>query len=361
MDRPGGSDATDGKRRRIGAPTARVNGLADEPPLWRARVETIDGKRSEYYEIELSSPANAEREWQLILVPGNPGIAEYYKTTALRTALCAAPNLDLSRHKISIKVLNYMGFNRVKPPQLFTIREEGEQMSRLLKFFVDQAEARDNQPARHFKFVLCGHSIGSHCCKLIMESEVADFVQASVFLMPFIRVDHESAHQKRARFLANHPLAWFAVQALQQLTPVRILEGMTDLLVSDMDELCLDITKRYFVAFPWVLKSVAHMGSSEFEDLSFRDEEPFLSNELDFYAKNSQRIFFIYTQNDFWAPLHQAEKVKSALHNVVAPEAIQVEILDPSYGIKHDFVTDDRQVQIMADKIARKFVCQTVE
>lgn len=268
-----------------------------------------------------------------IIIPGNPGIGDYYRSLATELR-------RVSQFDIAVKILTYQGFSNQIPCKLFTIQEECEYLLGEIQTII--LENPD------YEFVLVGHSIGGWILLKAMErihsrnhSEWTR-IRKCLFVFPFLATNKNSKQQrflgwlvKRKRILV--PIAMFfyhvfryAINSTRKFGSFSFMKKF----LQDMDKNSFRTTWKFFIQKGYILKSIVYCARSEFEYFDKKGMEEY-KNLLAY----SEKIAICFNRNDFWAPMSHYEWVAENL-----PKA-SCEVID---SVTHDFCTTKKGNQILS-------------
>lgn len=229
---------------------------------------------------------STNQEPTIIIIPGNPGIGVYY--TEFRDLLIEGlPYKD-------IRILDYKGFTLEKPDRLYSIEEELE----YIKGILDGFYAEDGKD-----FILIGHSIGAWISLKILEQETSFSIQKLILIFPFIALDQKSSQQKwMGRLLSIDSLHHLVLGIYKPLLllPKTIQMFLFRKVHSSMTPTARKVTEEYFLDNSHIPRSIFFLANTEFRTLT---TEP----DWNLIQKYRERLFFLYNDQDIWAPLSQRE------------------------------------------------------
>ena len=265
---------------------------------------------------ELSGNGRRDTTLRVCVLPGNPGVAEYYAdfVEALQLELgpsasvcgksaahqCAV-NQSLTPAFCALPAVGLLGHSRV--PLYARTFDLEEQVAHVVRF-VDELTAEEGNAA---PLVLVGHSIGAWLALRALR-ERPDRVQCVTGLYPFLMNNSASRLQRvLAAAVKLRPLVWLVAQltSLLAILPVRwrrallgpVLRG-----VGGLGDTAVDITCDWLRAAS--VHNTCTLGAAEFAALA---AEPDYASLRQFAARVS---LFYGGVEDIWGPPHHAEAVR---------------------------------------------------
>ncbi|MCP5503450.1 MAG: hypothetical protein H7A25_26355 [Leptospiraceae bacterium] len=286
------------------------------------RILNINGIHTEIYQTK----PEPEVKYHIVILPGNPGIALYYQN--LTRSISQNTNLSLN-----ISIISYANFTESKPTRLYSIQEEADHKIACLQHLKKES-------LYDAKFILIGHSIGAWICyKILQVPELYTSIEKAFLLFPFLAQHNKLSQQKYVRLISqNYILSSFTKFCFTclQTIPANWKKNLLSPILKDFDEESKVHTINFFTKFPHIIKSVLYMAKTEFESLSS-------DLDLDFIKTKASKLQFIYNETDHWAPLEQANIIKTQI-----PDA-QVEILQ---GVDHAFCVYEKDSELIGKWIA---------
>ncbi|KAL0910499.1 hypothetical protein M5K25_021488 [Dendrobium thyrsiflorum] len=292
------------KRRMKSAAGYKSCSMDDEelPSPYRKRATArnclVSGFSTELVEVE-----SEEAYLNVVVIPGNPGVASFYKdfVEALYEQLggCA-----------SITAIGHISHSRQDTAygRMFSLQE---QINHKVGFIKELQN-------KHLPIILIGHSIGSYVCievlKRFPEQEIF-----SIFLYPFLTVNTSSSTQYMIGVLARSSLlsaTFSCLVALLGSFPTRISGALVSRLLGPscsttaVDAACTCLMKYH------TMRNVLFMAKTEFEKLS---EEP----DWSFMKEKKKQMAFLFGADDHWGPLSLFEEISR--HVPGAPLSIERE------------------------------------
>lgn len=246
----------------------------------------------------------------IFIVPGNPGIIEYY-------------NDFISEFKdIKITVLKYNNFSETSE-KLFSILEEQKHIKNQIINLINYND----------KNIIVGHSIGGWISLRLMEEINFD---SCILITPFLRKDFLSYKQVIFKLLlSKRDIINNFYKSLKKnfLTSLIIERVINDF---DMSDNAKEITKKYFIKNDDIFYGCLTLANSEFETLNY-------TLNLSLMNKFKDKLKFYYCENDMWAP-----KVDFYILKLLS---FDVDIVN----IKHDFCVRKKDNKILSTKISTFF------
>jgi len=288
----------------------------------------------------------------LVMLPGNPGIAEYY----LPWVEDLARTNWVQSQVDDIVVVNYGGFTTATPSVMdpsgktrswLTIHEECELIHDVLleQMWVDLD--------RGDKVVLVGHSIGCYLgLEMLRNTLVGSAVVASLFLFPFMVLDHQGAEQAKIGRLVRWSLivgmvrivTWILMRVPKWSSLVEPM--LRSRFRGTMTDHAVDVTARYFGRIPHLGQSVVRMAATEFESLP-ASPDAFVQRYGPVMRHRIESTVFAYTEADRWGPLWQADWLESQFPGM--------KVLRFCSGkVPHAFCTQQEAMQMVCEELDRK-------
>ncbi|MCG9875362.1 MAG: alpha/beta hydrolase [Leptospiraceae bacterium] len=270
----------------------------------------------------------------LIIIPGNPGIAEYYKP--LENILD-----QLTKNQFKIHTLNYKGFQDSEQDRLFNLKEELafkiEQIDNLIQSY---RKINPILKLTDFKISLLGHSIGAWIAHEILKQKPYLEIDKVIYIFPFIHKDKSSMIQNLLGLLLRLPFLnkclLFLYQMIRSL-PDFLLKIVLNSKLKAMNDQGRHVTWKYFIEFKHILKSIFFLAKTEFQ---------ILPNQLqiDSFEYRLKDRYFLYNTDDMWAPVSSLNQLK-----------LKYKDLNYSlyHGSLHDFCVTDEGNQWVSKEIIK--------
>lgn len=270
----------------------------------------------------------------LAIIPGNPGIAEYYKPFEKILE-------QFTKSQYKIHTLNYKGFQDSEQDRLFNLKEELaykiEQIENLIQSY---RKINPILKLNDFKITLLGHSIGSWIAHEILEQKPNLEIDKVIYIFPFLHKDKSSMIQNLLGLLLRLPFLDKCILRLYQVIrrlPDFLLKIVLNSKLKAMNDQGRYVTWKYFIEFKHILKSIFFLAKTEFQ---------ILPNQLqiDSFEYRLKDRYFLYNTNDMWAP-------KSSLNQ------LKLRYMDLNYslfhGSLHDFCVTDEGNQWVSKEIIK--------
>jgi pimeloyl-ACP methyl ester carboxylesterase len=269
----------------------------------------------------------------IVIIPGNPGIAAYYKPFEEKLDL-------LTKNQFKIHTLNYKGFENFPQGRQFNLNEELEdKIDQLEKIIKSYEEKNSSKIIPNIKIILIGHSIGSWIAHQMMDLRPNLPIRKIFYIFPFFHKNKKSKLQNFLGLLLKAPLLFKLILGLHFIfsSLPKILLNL--LLISKLKHLNANgifVTWKYFIQYKHVLKSVFYLAKSEFE---------ILPNQLqkENYSKRIEDRHFFYNTKDMWAPLESLEILKQEYSN------LNYSLYS---GALHDFCVTDKGIAWVSQEIS---------
>jgi pimeloyl-ACP methyl ester carboxylesterase len=306
----------------------------------------------------------------LILIPGNPGIAEYYKTFSDRI-------YQLTSSKYDIYTIDYAGFSLNPSNKLFSIQEEANHTIDKIQSIINESiqstindsientiseSIQSKSQSRIFKntsklhtkhsnksripsssqiqITIVGHSIGAWITQEISKRDLDFSIQKIIYIFPFFHKDPHSKLQKFLGFLLNLPLLDKFILSFYytlRIFPKTLLKKIMSPFLKKMNQNAKNVTWKYFVEHKHILKSVIFLARTEFQTLPY-------SLFLKDFSMIGNNKFILYNTDDLWAPFWAYE----CLVQIFPKENI-----DLYQGSIHDFSTTEEGIEWVSEKISQ--------
>ncbi|EDV22597.1 uncharacterized protein TRIADDRAFT_28821 [Trichoplax adhaerens] len=222
------------------------------------------------------SPVNANREGdkRILIIPGNPGICDYYITFAIRL-------FQATGCRLSIDCVDHAGHSGLET-DVYTLSQQIQHKLDYVKQYIPDSA----------NLILIGHSIGAHIAIELTKSLPYARVIKSFLLFPTIERMAVSPNGVRlvpkfASKFYRASMVWgcFLVSCL----PRSFLEGLVP---TNADRYCVEATSRLINKD--VVSNCLYMANTEFREV--------VNLDMDGIRANLDRLHFHYGPNDEWAP-----------------------------------------------------------
>lgn len=282
-----------------------------------AKNEIISGIYTEFLSYESNSDLN------IIIFPGNPGIASLY----IELAQILIQKLN---GKVNLYSISYAGFTKQKPEKKYSLQEELDHKVKVVNYLKSNWSKKS-------KVVILGHSIGGWLGKELIKQMKEDINPKLFLLFPFISKSENPMQVNFSQFLANPNYTRLALGSYRifRKIPTGIILSMIKLLYSHASEKARELILEYFISENHILESIFYLANNEFESLS---EDV----DVSFFQTHKDSTILFYCADDMWASLSQLENLKT---NVIG---IKSETLP---FVTHDFCVNPNQCEIVAEKI----------
>ncbi|MCB1190689.1 MAG: hypothetical protein H7A23_23075 [Leptospiraceae bacterium] len=290
--------------------------------LFVKKIINVDGIDSEIYQN--TNLKTHEQFFHIVIIPGNPGIGGYYLNLSRSI-------WEKTKGQYGLSILSYAGFTEQNTNRVFSITEEAEHKIKLIKVI------RQELP-KNSKLILIGHSIGGWICLKILNSDLSAWVEKAILIFPFITQNLKSTKQTFTKFLIQK--SWIRSIISEFFTllislPIQLKSNILAFVTNQYDTDSKNITYKYFGELSHIINSVLYMASTEFQELG-------IEMDLFLIQENVKKLHFIYTQDDHWASIEQAQYLKKQIQN------INLQILD---DVEHAFCVTGIGNKIISNRI----------
>jgi len=278
-------------RFRLAATTSTVEQEGENKPSVDNQVEveviTVNKMQCELMRWPTSSANNR----QILVLPGNPGIVEYYRD------FCAAL-WEQNGREVEVVGLGLLGHAGQRLYPAFATWTMHDQVVHVNKYIEEHCADKQVDAL--------GHSIGAYFALEALRA-LPGRVRTVVGIYPYLTNNPRSADQNMSKFLVN-------IKPLTQLIAVlaeaigRMPEGVRNLLmqgVTDdfgMDPYSADLTCRVMTRYS-AYNNMTFMGRGELNDLEPPPDYAFL-------REAASKVHLVYCRDDFWAPLWVKEEME---------------------------------------------------
>jgi len=288
-------------------------------------VPAVDGHCEVLRVLPASKPTSLRR---ILVLPGNPGLAQYYRSFA--RYVCE--NLQAEVH-----VVGWVGHVQASVRKTVTGRKRrlhgiDDQVASAQEYF-SRWSLEGEQQGREGIFLI-GHSIGAHVAFKIL-AERGEHVAGVVALFPFLQYNFNSFTLAWQNAALRIPLAQPAVATLGTVLcslPIPLRRAIMRNGIKDMDEEYALLTLNSLLPRR-MLRQWFWMGMTEFDAL--KCEPPYT-----LYERNRDRVQFVYTADDCWAPLE--------IRDQLADRGLGVHTIEA----RHQFCTTEAGSSTLAAKVA---------
>ena len=292
---------------------------------------------------------NQRKNVHVFMVPGNPGVAQYYEEFA-REIAAEIVRMNISRvRRVEIECIGFVGHyvdERLSSnaKEWFTLEEQKKNVLEYVRKRVEENDEREESVSiERTEHYLVGHSIGAHVaihCLHVMD-EADTTIRKCVGLMPFLHVNERSKTQRRLAFLVSLK---FLVRVVAKILHVlRNTKFLQNFFTKGMEK----GSQGYVTTLKWAREqsfiNMAFMGDTEFKFLKDwkRDVD-------DVIRKSGKKISLLYANDDHWAPLWQKEKLADQMGITI--------VHDESENYKHAFVLDRESSRRLAIQCAKLLI-----
>ena len=265
-------------------------------------------------------------KYDLVIVPGNPGVPSFYEHYAKTLHALLDGDVD-------IEIFGYKGHTTDRYADTtgdwFTLQDQLDH----LREYLQSRKSR----SRHGT-VLVGHSIGAEMSLDAMDKLGTGAVRGVVGLMPFVLVNTKSALQKFLSALVHITPLVYLVAAIVGF--IGALPGFFKRLAfspitGTMSASPADLTRRWLRSDS--IRNMAFMGRTEFDALTALDTSR--------WKRHKDRTSLLYCPGDHWAPLHQMEDF-GRMKELRGMETV----LESAPGVDHAFVLHDKSAELIAQR-----------
>jgi len=276
--------------------------------------DCIGEVKCEAFELERKEGKMKGRPMRIVVVPGNPGLCAYYVRTAKMMYETLGGN-------VSVSAVSMLGFpTEPADARLVSLPEEAVHLASLLHAMHERHPEEE--------FVLVGHSIGAWMCTEAMKGHPDLPVRGCGMVFPFVSVGRDKMRKQnwmdtRSWPWLLRPLVTTAMATMGQMGMVLPMvpawghQLLLKVLGSEAhkDELCREVTLEYFGSKPHILKSVFFLGKTEMCLLPrpAHKGSTFCDVEMSSLVGIQEKLQWLYTTEDHWAPLSQATEVRFSL------------------------------------------------
>eukprot|EP00126_Sphaerothecum_destruens_P008236 Sdes_comp20140_c0_seq1m13246 len=281
-----------------------------------------------FHHAQLGSKSLPAQKLKYVVIPGNPGVIDYYIPFMRKLFEFASTHNDWD---ISVVGISHAGHSRLvkegrafgrKPAELFTLRQ---QIDHKVNFVLADADLQQAST----KLILVGHSVGAHICLEMLKGIPGEKVSQTILLFPTV---HNIAQSKNGLLLSPvfryfRPVASFFVAFVAQFMPTTLLRWLIRAHFSRSfqekvphDHHALDATLSLFDSS--AVDNFFFMAHDEMKSIQQIDR--------DFVMDHMHKLIFYFAEFDGWVP----EKVpRDFLH--LFPQS---QIIFCQDGFKHAFV-----------------------
>jgi len=266
--------------------TSRVEIIAVGPH----KCETIRLRPSNVNDTHINSK-------RIVIVPGNPGIVEYYEDFAAALWDRLEGEVDV----VCLGLVGHAGRRGLFPKgKVWTMHDQVDHVRQYLSEHC--ADVNSVQ--------LVGHSIGAYFALEGLRKH-PNLVQNVVGVYPYLTNNPQSEEQRFCKFLVNNRVVVFIVAVLADLIgrvhlALRrfLLLGLTESFL--MGPKAASLTAVAMTRYDAV-QNMCHMGRTE---LDFLDQPP----DWELLEAYAERVSFVFNKaNDYWAPLWLKKDIEARL------------------------------------------------
>jgi hypothetical protein len=262
---------------------------------------------------------------QIILIPGNPGVASFYLEFA--NILSEFLKIPATFHCIS-----YAGFNQDFHGKLYSLTEEIEHKKSVYHFLKKSWKPKT-------KVWIIGHSIGGYIGIELLKEVQKDYESKLVQLFPFLRVGTNPKLLQLKDFLENSiyvKLTRISHKLIRKIPP-KIIDSLIPMIYPQGSDSAKNVILEYLHSKEHILDSCIYLSQTEFK---------ILPNELpwDSISKYSNDIVWFYCLDDIYAPISQWEEIKDKVVH------FQGSVIS---NVNHDFCTNTEQCKLVSEEIVK--------
>ncbi|CAO1941007.1 unnamed protein product [Urochloa humidicola] len=250
-----------------------------------ARICLVSSFATELLEIKSKEPS-----LHVLVIPGNPGIAAFYKdfVEALYENLGGQASITAVGHISHSQKDSEHG-------RLFSMHEQIDHKVD----FIEQELQHSEQ-----SIVLVGHSIGAYI-GLEVFKRLQNKINFFVGLYPFLKLNKNSGTQSAIGFIARSSLLSKGVSLfasfIGSLQPSVIRAIVRRFLGSSWSVTAVDVACCHLLKYH-TMRNVLFMAMTEFQKLT---EEP----DWTFVREKEDKIAFLFGVDDHWGPLSHLEEI----------------------------------------------------
>lgn len=228
---------------------------------------------------------------KIFIIPGNPGIAEYY----IEFAKCMADEINIDS---DIYIISYAGFS-LKKNRHYALLEELQHKKDVILYLTGDEQ--------NTEIIIIGHSIGGWITKEIQRSELNLKIKSIYILFPFLALNQNSRIQRILKFILMNDkieilknIIIFFISNIPGIFKNKILNSIT----LNMSEGAKETTGYYFDKDNYFIKSAIFLAITELMELN---------SEIDI---DISRIYnFYFSAQDFWSPIEHYNIIKSKFNS----------------------------------------------
>ena len=250
-----------------------------------------------------STTAAAAKSQHFVILPGNPGVAQFYEQFAhdVHRELRGAYHVhcvSYAGHQLNARERGQTGDADAR---LHGLLDQAPHHLAFLNHLCQSATAGGASTAAPPRIVLFGHSIGASVALQMMRQR-PDLDVAHVFCgFPFLRFDLTRTQERLFHllfFLA--PLVNVLLRAIGWCAPPRVVRAVARACGAPADESLLAVAARLPQHAATTARNILHLGSDEFARMP---RARFVEDELQVHK--AAQISYFWARNDRWAPEHQ--------------------------------------------------------
>ncbi|XP_042376703.1 lipid droplet-associated hydrolase-like isoform X1 [Zingiber officinale] len=248
-------------------------------------MRTVSGYSTESLEIH-----SEESLLHIIVIPGNPGIASYYKDFVEAV-------YQLLEGQASITAIGHVSHSAKdwEHGRKFSLEE---QIAHKVDFI--KQEFQNNE----VPIILVGHSIGSYICLEVFK-RLPQQVKYVIGLYPFLTLNKNSFKQSIIGLIARSSVISAAISyfaSLLRSLPISVQDNMVrQFLGKTWSATAVAVTCSHLLQYH-TMRNMLFLAMTEFEKLS---EEP----DWMFMKRKHNQLSFLFGIDDHWAPLSHFEEV----------------------------------------------------
>ncbi|CAI2164598.1 16090_t:CDS:2 [Funneliformis geosporum] len=273
---------------------------------------------------------NNEENLILFVVPGNPGVIDYYFEFLNTIHHELGKKIDI----VGVSMLGHShGPHNPSLKNLYSLQDQIDHkiqcVDKLRSQFTSQEDGK--QP----KFIICGHSIGAYVGSQVLKARPNHGIENIYALFPTLQNMVKTPNGMMMNFLFNErarSLAASTVVNLRYFVPQTLFKFFVSQLTRQKESM-IDITLSALL-HGHVVENALYMADIEMKTVCELDEE--------FYREHIDKFIFYFSEGDKWAPLEHYEDMKNRF-----PEG---RVLLCEKNTPHAFVLDHGEV--MGKKVA---------
>ncbi|PVV04000.1 hypothetical protein BB560_001498 [Smittium megazygosporum] len=250
-------------------------------------------------------PAKKAPKTVFFMIPGNPGIINFYNEFLSELHSQDPDNLEI----IGVSHLGHSLFENetghlIHPKRTYLVRDQVDHIKRVFLYFYELYSDNKLFPTIP-KFVLCGHSVGAYVIEQVFR-DCSPLINKVFYLFPTVTHIRKTPNGNKLWFLFNSfsifLVSWFAA-LLRFSVPSSLVAKV--------------------VKSPTVLNVLT---------MSVDEMDIILDLDTEFYADNGSKFIMYYGTTDGWVPLEYYHLMKKS------NPKMQVHLCEKA--ISHSFIAD---------------------